>query len=431
LEQLENLAQKQVQYKSDPSMSPRNSRQPNNGMDSRSFYGEESEAQIIDVVAKDDGTDIMKDDDESNNGDSLNDFQRGGIEDKEPRTQERIQAASNRDRTGSPDFFSSQKADERGRLNYEYDTEEKDKKRMQLEAQARQRSKQKSIRSEALTPDHNLNSGRRKTTPEAFKEDPVRKQAETSLQIQKRLDDQTGLTRQQKEVAEAIMKTDGSYKPSPETLANTPRMLKEVFGFPLSDYKGSKEFLQKKSNVSVYVGRALSVPVRVTTPGTFVEFSIRKKASEFDLGLLVVPDKGYPIDVKKLVPFTKHSGKGQDLLRDTVLVGAACAPCTLQFKFENKQSTLLEKVVVSYDIKVTSPSKELLAKARELRTESCLRAVEEDLIEMTSASKSTGLEDEVEMLKAQIEMKTKEIDSLKDEERRWSALIATMETSGV
>ena len=112
-------------------------------------------------------------------------------------------------------------------------------------------------------------------------------------------------------------------------------------------------------------------------------------------------------------------------------MGAACAPCTLQFKFENNLSTLLDKVVVSYDIKVTSPSRELLREARRRRTESCLRAVEEDLRGMNGGSKSNDLEEEIAKLQTQIDMKGEELSSLKDEEGRWIALITKMEASAV
>merc|ERR1711935_522613 len=90
--------------------------------------------------------------------------------------------------------------------------------------------------------------------------------------------DKFGVTKQEMEVANAIIRSGGSYQPSPESFLDTSRMLDEVRGFSLFDYKGKKEFVHKKSNVSVYVGRSLSIPVRVTIPGSFVEFSILKKS---------------------------------------------------------------------------------------------------------------------------------------------------------
>jgi hypothetical protein len=181
----------------------------------------------------------------------------------------------------------------------------KNEKRKHLEAQARQRSKQQSRLIEKLHTEQKDNLNNSHVAPDpamraASLEERTRKEPETQVPLtsETHLYEQTGETKQQKEVANAIMKSDGSYQPSANALADTSRMLKEVCGFSLSDYKGSKEFLHKKSNVSVYVGRALSIPVRVSTPGSFIEFSITKKASEFDLAILAVPDRGYAVDIK-------------------------------------------------------------------------------------------------------------------------------------
>ena len=133
--------------------------------------------------------------------------------------------------------------------------------------------------------------------------------------------------------------------------------------------------------------------------------------------------------MQKLAPFTKYTGKSKNILRDTVLVGAASAPCTLQFKFENNQSTLLDKVTISYDIKVISPSRELLLATRRLRAESCLRIIEESLLDARNRSKLGDLNNEISKLETGIERKIEEIDSLTDEERRWNALITRIKGS--
>ena len=49
---------------------------------------------------------------------------------------------------------------------------------------------------------------------------------------------QTGESKQQQDIAEAVMRTDGSYRPSAKALSDTARMMKEVEGFSLSDYNG-------------------------------------------------------------------------------------------------------------------------------------------------------------------------------------------------
>ena len=133
--------------------------------------------------------------------------------------------------------------------------------------------------------------------------------------------------------------------------------------------------------------------------------------------------------MQKSAPFTKYTGKSKNLLRDTVLVGAASAPCTLQFKFENNQSTLLDKVTISYDIKVISPSRELLLETRRLRAESCLRIIEQSLRDASNRSKLGDLKDEISKLQTEIEKKIEGIDSIIDEERRWNALITRIKGS--
>jgi len=75
---------------------------------------------------------------------------------------------------------------------------------------------------------------------------------QNQLQAESRfLKGRTALNEQQKAVTDAIMKHDGSYKPSAEALANTPMMLNQVYGSSISNYKGSKEFLHKKQRKRV------------------------------------------------------------------------------------------------------------------------------------------------------------------------------------
>ncbi len=109
-----------------------------------------------------------------------------------------------------------------------------------------------------------------------------------------------------------------------------------------------------------------------------------------------------------------------------MLIGAASTPCTLQFKFENKGSTLLDKVIISYSVKVTSPSRKLLLDTRRLRAESCLETIENDIRGMPVGSTKSALEDEIKGLDADMKEKVEEIESLVNEEKRWKALIEKM-----
>merc|ERR1712238_402701 len=174
--------------------------------------------------------------------------------------------------------------------------------RQQFEAQARQRSKQQSPRNGRNRSEVKDDTVRKGVSSKAairsglIEEEHIQKDVkQNQLQAESRfLKGRTALNEQQKAVADAIMKLDSSYKPSADALANTSMMLTQVYGSSISNYKGSKELLHKKSNVSVYAGRPLSIPVRVPTHPTYVEFLISKNTGEFfDFGILAVPDKGY------------------------------------------------------------------------------------------------------------------------------------------
>ena len=133
---------------------------------------------------------------------------------------------------------------------------------------------------------------------------------------------------------------------------------------------------------------------------------------------------------QKTAPFTKYAGKTSNSLFDTVLIGAPSTPCTLQFKFENKGSTLLNKVIVSYNIKVTSPSRKLLLDTRRLRAESCLETIEQEIRGIPVGSKKSSLEDEIKKLETDMKAKAEEIESLVSEEKRWNALSEKMNKKG-
>ena len=294
LEQLEDLVKKQSQYKNDPTKST-GTRQTSKEIRKKDLFTKNSKGQIIDVeIANDNSGEILENMDNSRQNSQWN-MERQDTAEKEEK--------SDADEKKNQPLPQNSKLGDRyvgiengGQVNL------KTEKRKQLEAQARRRSKQQSQRNEAFHTEQKeigdnkhdtFNSSARATVSEKSIQNKSEK-----LTSKPQVADQSGVTKKEMEVANAIMKLDGSYQPSPKALFDTSRMLDEVRGFSLFDYKGRKEFLQKKSNVSVYVGRSLSIPVRVSTPGSFVEFSIFKKASEFDFGILAVPDKGYAVDIK-------------------------------------------------------------------------------------------------------------------------------------
>lgn len=317
-------------------------------------------------------------------------------------------------------------------------------KKKQLESQARKRSKQQYQQNGRIGTETNNNATRKRVTlqptPKVKEEEKEiiqrhqrNERVDTEINNSATKEDlslkyvgQTVLNEQDQVVANAIMKADGSsYKPTTEAMGNTSIMLRQVFGTGLSNYKGKKEFLHKKNKVRVHAGRPLHIPIRVSIPGSVIELSIEKISSEFHFGILAVPDKGMPVNVKKLAPFASVSGK-KNFYKDTILVGQSIAPCTLNFKFENMMSTLLEKVIVTYEIRVTSPTKDLLFKTRQLRVKSCLAVIEDDIRSMSSGEKSLGLKQDIKSLESLIGEKSEEVGLLIREEQRWKSLIAKM-----
>jgi hypothetical protein len=79
--------------------------------------------------------------------------------------------------------------------------------------------------------------------------------------------------------------------------------------------------------------------------------------------------------------FQQQVPRGSSTLVDRVLVGAGSCPCTMQFRFENHYSTLLEKVALSYRIQVTPPSAATVQQGRRRRGQAALKIVEQDLVE--------------------------------------------------
>jgi hypothetical protein len=224
-----------------------------------------------------------------------------------------------------------------------------------------------------------------------------------------------------------LAQVDNTYVPSKEALDNTMRLLQEVTGPQLDNNYVGKEGYFSGRNVQIYSGRTESVPVRVSVPGTIVEFTIDKKAYDFGFEIVAFLDNGGSATLKPNAPFSRHSGR-QNHYQDRLLIGTGSAPCQLQFRFHNAYRTLLEKVVLSYRIKVTSPPKELVVRGRRIRVEACLRSVEEDESKNREAmAKITGqkeyLEEDISKLKRSIMKKAKMVTTIQDEERRWGALL--------
>jgi len=214
--------------------------------------------------------------------------------------------------------------------------------------------------------------------------------------------DQNNLDKANEE-AERTTESDLSYQPSDKVLASIPLLMNEIAGPSLYKYDAKEGYFTGR-DVGIHAETTLSIPIRVSNPGTIVEFFIERKSYDFGFGITAILDDGQVVKVKEMSPFLKRSST------DKILIPAGSAPCTMQFKFKNKHSTLLEKVFLSYRIIVTPPSVETVRLGRRRRAKATLDLLESKLISHreileTSSAKVMKLEREAIDLQTEINEK--------------------------
>ncbi|MGK3735879.1 MAG: hypothetical protein ACI90V_002720 [Bacillariaceae sp.] len=104
----------------------------------------------------------------------------------------------------------------------------------------------------------------------------------------------------------------------------------------------------------------------------------------------------------------------------------------MQFKFENNYSSLLEKVRLSYKIKVTPPSVETIRLGRRRRAEATLNLLESTLLSQrqifeTTSAKVVELEGETTDLQNEINEKIGRIESVRADEERLREMLGVRE----
>jgi uncharacterized protein YoxC len=164
-----------------------------------------------------------------------------------------------------------------------------------------------------------------------------------------------------------------------DSLALEP-ILEQVDGPPIYQYEG-KEATYTGRSCKVYGQSSLDVPIRISAPGSIVEYTIEQKSYDFGLGITAKLDQGGVTTVKEMGPF---DGKGSSMSvqqrpktnSDQMLVGAGSVPCTLNFKFENNMSWIVE---LSYKIRVIPPNRNVLLEGRRRRANACLKALDYDV----------------------------------------------------
>ena len=93
------------------------------------------------------------------------------------------------------------------------------------------------------------------------------------------------------EHAEKITESDLSYIPSDRVLANLPLLMNEIAGISLDKYDAKERYFTGR-NVAIHADSTLSIPLRISTPGTIVEFSVTKNSYDFGFGIIASLDSG-------------------------------------------------------------------------------------------------------------------------------------------
>jgi hypothetical protein len=100
-------------------------------------------------------------------------------------------------------------------------------------------------------------------------------------------------------VNKAISASDDNYVP-PQTVLDSKSLnplLEQVDGPSLVKYDG-KEATYSGRSTKVYGGSTLDIPIRVSAPGSIVEYTIEKKSYDFGLGIIAKLDQGGTTIVK-------------------------------------------------------------------------------------------------------------------------------------
>jgi hypothetical protein len=270
---------------------------------------------------------------------------------------------------------------------------------------------------------------RRKAEEARSQQKRVQAEARARMEAEKNMSE----TKKYEAVNKAIAVSDDNYKPPQNILDSkslTP-LLEQVDGPSLLKFDG-KEATYSGRGTKIYGGSTLDIPIRVSAPGSIIEYSIEKKSYDFGLGIVAKLDQGGTTVVKPMSPF---DGKDvvadrprQKTQSDQVLVGAGSVPCTLNFKFENRFSWITE---VTYKIRVIPPSTELLLAGRRRRATASMQALENDISQTNTIlnevyNQGSILQTEVDTLTQQVEYMESNLQQTREDE--WN--IRNMEETG-
>lgn len=113
-------------------------------------------------------------------------------------------------------------------------------------------------------------------------------------------------------VNSARINSDYNYVP-PKTVLDSKSigpLLEQIDGPLMYDYE-SKESTYTGRSTKIYGGSTLDIPIRVSAPGSIVEYTIEKKSYDFGLGITAKLDQGGATVVKPMARFD-----GNDVVAD-------------------------------------------------------------------------------------------------------------------
>ena len=97
-------------------------------------------------------------------------------------------------------------------------------------------------------------------------------------------------------VDKAKASADAAFRPAPSIL-NAPSaqvLLNQVDGPNLADYKSSESIFTGK-RVPIHAGKALHLPIHVSTPGSIVEYSVELEKHDLELSIVAEREEGTTI----------------------------------------------------------------------------------------------------------------------------------------
>jgi len=151
------------------------------------------------------------------------------------------------------------------------------------------------IRMDDIEVDRMEEQRRRKAEEALLQQQRLQAEARVRMEAEKNMSE----AKKYEAVNKAIAASDENYEP-PQTVLDSKSidpLLDQVDGPSLLKYDG-KGITYSGRNTKIYGGSTLDVPIRISAPGSIVEYTIEKKSYDFGLGIIAKLDQGGTTVVK-------------------------------------------------------------------------------------------------------------------------------------